>query len=173
MILGVHAIIGGAIGSALETNPETTLLLGWFSHYFFDFVPHWDYCLRSAQIDINNPLNNDLSRGRDFYYDLVKLGLDAFLGLVFAVLFFVNLMRPENLVSVLAGAVGALLPDFLQFIYIRLRSEPFTSLQKIHNWAHSSHRQLNKKPLLGFLLQLLVIFLAFFVGNWRFFCLFY
>lgn len=169
MTIGTHAIIGAAIGSVLGDKPEAALALGWVSHYFFDFVPHWDYRLRSARVDVNNPLNNDLAGGRDFYYDLIKLGSDTLLGLAFGLLFFVNLARPENLLAVLAGATGALLPDFLQFVYIKLRREPFTTLQKIHGRAHSSYRELNKKPLLGFLLQLVIILVAFLVGNWRLF----
>ena len=169
MTLGTHAIICAALGSVFADKPGTALALGWVSHYFFDFMPHWDYHLRSAKVDLENPLNNDLSRGKDFYYDLAKIGFDALLGLVLGVLFFVNLARPEKLVAVMAGIIGALLPDFLQFVYIRLRREPFIALQKIHGWAHSSYRELNKKPSLGFLLQLSIILVAFLIGNWRLF----
>lgn len=169
MTLGVHAIIGGAVGSALRVNPVAALVLGWLSHFFLDSIPHWDYRLRSLKVDEQNPSNKTLSGGRVFYCDLVRLGFDAGLGLTLAVLFFVNLARPENLMTVLAGAIGALLPDFFQFVYIKLRREPFSRMQKIHSWAHSAHRQLNEKPLLGFLLQLLIVGLAFLIGNWRLF----
>lgn len=169
MILGVHAIVGGAVANAIEFGPMTAFFAGWASHYLCDSIPHWDYQLLSAKVDRHNPLNNDLIIGQTFYSDLAKLSSDALIGLVLALVFFVNLTKPDNLIVVLAGVVGGLLPDLLQFVYMKFRRQPFIVLQKIHNTTHSSSRRFKEKPLLGFLLQLVVVMIAFMVGNWRLF----
>lgn len=169
MVLGAHAIIGGAVASATGFDPSLSLVAGWASHYLCDYFPHWDYKLRSAKVDLANPLNNDLVLGRDFCFDLVKLFSDVLLGLALVLIFFVNLAKPENLPAVMAGAIGGLLPDLFQFVYMKLRREPFTTMQKIHNRVHSPSKKLKEKPLLGFLFQLAIVAVAFLIGNWRLF----
>jgi hypothetical protein len=38
------------------------------------------------------------------------------------------------------GAVGAMLPDPLQFAYTRFPYEPLRTLQRFHRWAHSKKK---------------------------------
>jgi hypothetical protein len=38
------------------------------------------------------------------------------------------------------GAVGAILPDPLQFAYTRFPYEPLRTLQRFHRWAHSKKK---------------------------------
>lgn len=52
------------------------------------------------------------------------------------------------LVGALVGAVFAIIPDPLQFVYMKYRHEPLISLQRFHLFMHARTR-LNDRPLLG------------------------
>ncbi len=170
MILLTHAIVGGAVAGALGQGPLVSFAVGLASHYLLDMVPHWEYKLRSAEVDIDNPLKNRMSGGRDFYLDLIKLALDAVLGIILALLFFANPVKEGETVAILAGVFGGFLPDFCQFLYMKIRREPFRSLQIFHHRFHSADRRLKESGVfLGFSFQLAIILIVFFLGNWRVF----
>jgi hypothetical protein len=42
-----------------------------------------------------------------------------------------------NFWAILMGAVGAILPDPIQFVFTRWPHEPLKTLQRFHVWAHS------------------------------------
>src|SRR3990167_1259005 len=88
MILATHAIAGAALVVAIPERPILAFAAGVASHFLLDTIPHWDYELRSSQKDENNPLNNDIVIGSDFWFDLIKIGTDTFLGLALSWFFF-------------------------------------------------------------------------------------
>lgn len=155
MTLATHAVVGAAIGSVLPAHPVLAAALGFGSHFLLDSLPHWDYQLASAQKDPTNPLNDDLVLGKAFLADLVKIGFDLVLGFVLAYAFFQPTDR-ALIWSLYAGALGAVLPDFLQFVYFKIRRWPFSALQRLHLWIHTKH-QIKYRPVLGVGLQAFLV----------------
>ena len=101
-------------------------------HFVLDAVPHWDYPISSPSVDpkIGAPLKFD----RALLRDAVTIGSDAMLGVTAALFLFAS---PTMQWVILLGAVGAMLPDVLQFIHPRFPHEPFRSLQRFHRWVHT------------------------------------
>jgi hypothetical protein len=117
------------------------------SHFLLDALPHWDYPIRSASVNPHTaaPMKYDHA----LLVDAVTIGADAVLGIVLALVLFTN---PERLLLVLLGAGAGILPDLLQFAYMRFPREPLASLQRFHRWMHTTYRM--RKPLPGMLSQL-------------------
>ena len=133
MILSTHAVLGAAIASFLPSHPITAFVLGFGSHFVLDAIPHWDYPIRSPSVDpmIGAPLKFD----RALLRDAVTIGSDALFGTIAALSIFAS---PAMSWVVLLGAVGAMLPDVLQFIHARFPHEPLRTLQRFHRWAHTN-----------------------------------
>lgn len=132
MILSTHALVGAALANLFPSHPAAAFAVGFASHFALDAIPHADYPIRSASVDpkIGAPLRFD----RALLQDAVTIGADGTLGLLFALLFFAS---AENQWSILLGAVGAMLPDAFQFLYLRFPHEPLRTLQRLHRWAHT------------------------------------
>lgn len=168
MILSTHAITGAAIASVLPNNPVLGFAAGFLSHFLIDSIPHWDYKLRSAKKDPNNSLNDDLSLGKDFLLDLIKISIDGLLGMAVVIFLFFDysvtqLFSLSVLKSVIFwGITGALIPDFLQFVYFKFRHEPFTSLQRFHDFIHGK-RIPSDHWILGISLQIIFIALVVYI----------
>jgi hypothetical protein len=163
MTLTTHGVVGAALASTLAPHsPSAALLVAFGSHFLLDALPHWDYPLRSATKDPANELNNDLVLGRAFLFDLVKIGLDFCLGLALGLVIAGSL---TNYFWPVAGALAAMLPDFLQFVYFKWRRWPLTALQRFHLWIHTCHR-LTGRPFLGIVSQLLLILAVWFLVDY-------
>ena len=132
MTLTSHAIVGAALASAVPTHPLVAFSLGFCSHFLLDAIPHWDYHLNSMQEDKENPLASDMKIGKSFLFDLCKIGLDFLLGFVLAFLFFGRSGNAPANLTLLCGGLGAVLPDFLHFVYFKWKHEPFRSIEKFH-----------------------------------------
>ncbi len=157
MILVTHGFIGAAIGRLLPYNPLAAFALGAASHFLSDAIPHWHYPLLSQKRDKENPMNNDLIIGKGFLTDLVGIGLDCALGLVLPIIIFQGwdgLANPSP--AILAGAIGGILPDPLQFLYMKWKKGPIVALQRFHMWIHAK-TDLDRHHLLGIGSQFLVI----------------
>jgi hypothetical protein len=107
------------------------------SHFVIDAIPHWDYPLRS--ISVAPGARNQVRLTSALARDIALIGLDAVVGLVLAIGIFAT---PSTIVAILAGAVGAMLPDPLQFVHTIYPHEPLASLQRFHRWIHTK-RQLH------------------------------
>lgn len=144
MILATHAIVGAAVGRLFD-NPWLSFVAGFVSHYAMDAIPHSQYGL-SSQVDKGgDPLDNDIVINKHFWGDLLLIGIDCIGGFLLALFIFQgNLGYNSPTLSLLAGATGGVFPDLLQFLYFKIRLEPLTTLQKIHNKIHA------KKKLHGF-----------------------
>ena len=161
MVLSTHAIIGSALATLMPTFPLAGLALAGVSHFATDAIPHWDYQLRSKSDDESNFLNDDMrASGRDFLIDLTKIGFDLALGFGLSFLIW-GWWFGLPLMSILLGAFGGVLPDFLQFAYFKIRREPLTSLQRFHHFIHAKLR-LTGRFVLGPILQvfLVIIFIV-------------
>jgi hypothetical protein len=158
MTLTTHAVVGAAIVSLMPAQPLLALSVAFASHFLLDALPHWDYPIRSSSVNprIAAPMKYD----RALFLDMLTIGGDAALGVVLGVVLFT---RPTQ-VSVLLvffGAWAGILPDMLQFAYMRFPREPLTSVQRFHGWIHTS-RGMSTRPILGIVSQF--AFLAAFVG---------
>lgn len=156
MTLTTHAVVGSFLGAAAAANLPLAAVLGFTSHFLMDSIPHWDYHLASTSEDTKNELNNDMkTSGPAFFVDLLKIGFDVVLGLAIVWLIF-HSASSFILIGAFTGAVFAMAPDALQFIYWKFRHEPLISLQKFHLYIHAATR-LNKRPALGILSQIAII----------------
>ena len=156
MILSTHAIVGAALASFLPAHPIGAFVIGFGSHFVLDAIPHWDYPIRSRSVDprIGAPLVFDNALRRD----ALTIGSDAFFGIVIALLLFGS---RESFWAVLLGAIGAMLPDPLQFLHARWPHGPLQIHQRFHRWAHTT-KKIDSVPLgVGTQMILVVAVIAF------------
>ncbi len=162
MILATHAIVGAAAGRLFD-NPWLSFAAGYVSHLAIDAIPHSQYKLTSHTRDKANPLSEDMIIDRRFVGDIIKIAIDCVGGFLLAFLIFrggLNLNTGN--ISLLSGAAGGVFPDLLQFIYFKIRREPFTALQKLHNKVHT---KLELHGFVGIASQVAVIALAVIVSK--------
>jgi hypothetical protein len=157
MILATHAIIGSTIMKLLPSHPVEGLVLAFASHFVLDALPHWEYHLDSYEYNKKEPLKSVIYLNKKFLGDLVKMGLDGTLGLILSVIMFSG--GPPAGGWIVLGAISAMLPDFLQFVYLQIRREPFIILQRLHIWTHSKYR-IEKFSFAGIIPQIVIIVLA-------------
>ena len=135
MTLTTHAVAGAVVIGFFPEHLALGFLAAFASHFLLDAIPHWDYPIRSGSI--NPDIGARLTFDRSLLYDMLAIGFDALLGITLSVIFFTQFHSTE---VVLLGAIGGILPDPLQFIYTRFRREPLASLQRFHEWIHTTHR---------------------------------
>jgi hypothetical protein len=130
MILTTHAVVGAALASFVPSHPAAAFVFGFGSHFILDAIPHVDYPIKSRSVDprIGAPMAFDGALLRDF----ITIGSDGLFGMLLSLLLFSSL---TNFWAVVMGAVGAMLPDPLQFAYTRFPYEPLRS-----RWAHSKKK---------------------------------
>ncbi len=168
MTLSTHAVIGAAVAAALPNHPILGGLFAFGSHFLLDALPHWDYKILSASANPDVPTK--LTFDRLFVLDLVRIGGDALLGIAVAAIFFgyfsvdmsSSSFNPQHWFW-LIGALAAILPDFLQFVYSKYPKGPIAQLQAFHRWIHTSHR-LEGQTLLGIASQLVLVALVLLVS---------
>lgn len=139
MTLATHAIAGAVVARLVPQHPFIAFTAGFLSHFLLDAIPHWDYHLRSYKSDESNPLNNDMVFGLSFTLDLLDIGFDLFLALFVPFVIFGSADFNATMM-IIFGIFGGILPDALQFVYMKFRHEPLVSLQKFHIWMHSKRR---------------------------------
>lgn len=150
MILTTHAVFGATVAAWLPEQPALGLAAAFASHFLLDAVPHWDYSLPALKEDERDPLNTDFELNRDGLASLARITLDFALGLLLVTLFF-----PAAWLLI-AAALVATLPDLLQFVYFKTRSNFLRSLQIFHHRIHTKHK-LKNRPILGPALQIFLI----------------
>src|SRR5580704_12399523 len=135
MILSTHAVVGGAIASLMPGHPVLAFVIGAASHFAIDAIPHVDYPLYSISVERSAPAA--LTFNWLLVRDLGLITLDACLGLVIVLWLYAS---PGATAAVLAGALGAMLPDPLQLLSKLYPREPLRSLQRFHVWIHTKRR---------------------------------
>jgi hypothetical protein len=161
MTLTAHAVVGAAIASSIPNHPILGFTLAFASHFILDAIPHWDYPLSSRKTDNVNSLDDDMTIDKSFFVDLLKIGADMSCGIVLALLLF-TLHGPHLFLIPMIGALGAVLPDALQFAYFKWRHQPLVSLQRFHIWIHAE-QDFNDKPFIGIPFQIAIIILIVFI----------
>ncbi len=156
MILSTHAIVGAAVASLMPDHPALAFVSGMASHFAIDAIPHWDYPLRAISVRPNSgsalKLNWLLCR------DLGLIALDACVGLAIAVWLYAT---PTAEISVLLGALGAMLPDPLQLAHRLYPREPLRTLQRFHVWIHTNRKlrwPIGVSSQLSFIVLIVLIF---------------
>jgi len=124
MILCTHAVVGAALASFVPSHPAAAFAIGFASHFVLDAIPHWDYSIKSRSINpmIGAPIVFDSA----LLQDAVTIGFDGLVGIMVALFLFGS---SANQWAILLGAIGAMLPDPLQFVHARLPREPLRTLQ--------------------------------------------
>ena len=143
MILSTHAAVGAALASFMPSNPGAAFLIGFASHFALDAIPHWDYPIRSPSV--NPKIGARMAFDRALLQDALTIGSDGLAGIILVLYLF---GWSAGLWPIFLGAIGAMLPDPLQFLRTRMPYEPLRSLQRFHDWAHSDEKINN--PILGF-----------------------
>ena len=152
MILTTHAITGAAVASLNPTRPISGFFAGVVLHFILDAIPHWEYRIHSDSI--NPGIGSTFVFDRDLFGDVLRIGSDMSLGIILSLALFYS---PQSAFAVLAGALGGVTPDALQFVYGRVRRGPIVYLQKFHEWIHSPYKKLRHMPVLGVPLQILIV----------------
>lgn len=170
MILLSHSIIGVAAASVFPSNPMLAFSVALASHYIMDAIPHWDYKLLSSKEDSKTPLNNDIVIGENFIFDLRNVFIDALLGVIISFLLFYFFGFGHSVLILIVGIIGGIIPDILQFVYFKIRKEPFKSLYIFHNFIHSCHKELKRHNVAGIFFQIatvasVVLLIEFFLIN--------
>jgi hypothetical protein len=135
MILSTHAVVGGAIASFMPGHPALAFVVGAASHFAIDAIPHADYPLYSITVKHSAP--SAMIFNWLLVQDLGLIALDVCAGLALTLWLYAS---PGATAAVLAGALGAMLPDPLQFVQKLYPREPLRSLQRFHVWIHTKRR---------------------------------
>jgi hypothetical protein len=135
VILSTHAIVGAAVASLMPDHPALAFACGMASHFAIDAIPHWDYPLRAISVKPNT--GAALKLNWFLFQDLGLIMLDACVGLGIALWLYAT---PTAEISVLLGALGAMLPDPLQLAHRLCPREPLRTLQRFHVWIHTKRK---------------------------------
>jgi hypothetical protein len=135
MILCTHAVVGAALASFLPSHPAAAFVVGFASHFAIDAIPHWDYPIRSHSV--NPMIAAPIAFDRALLRDAAAIGSDGLFGVAVALYLYSS---SASLWAILLGAIGAMLPDPLQFVHGRWPYEPLATLQRFHRWIHTDRR---------------------------------
>lgn len=140
MTLGTHAVVGAALAELFPRHPIIAFVVGFGSHFILDAIPHWDYKIFSRYANPSMALSADAQKiDRLFKLDLLRIFCDLLIGaLIILAIFPPHTLNQFWLLAI--GAFGAVLPDFLQFVYARFPHQPMVALQKFHSFMHANHR---------------------------------
>lgn len=119
MVLMPHMLVGAIVGSRMK-NIWSVFVLSLASHYFLDFLPHWDYL---NKIDPDNLIH------------LTKIGIDVILGFALVIILSLKYSRKTREL-IFFGAGVAIFPDFLNFIHVNLKLEWLKTVVDFHNLIH-------------------------------------
>ncbi len=158
MTLTTHGVTGALIVASMPLYPAVGLTLAFGSHFLLDALPHWDYKILSLDKVEAKKGVVVMTGGRNFFLDLFRIGTDGFLGLALTVsisLFFYN----SVLGLLIVGALVAMLPDFLQFVFGRFKFEFLRPLQNFHSNIHTKIK-IENNLLFGIGSQATLIFLC-------------
>ncbi len=161
MTLTTHAITGAAIASSMPSHPVLGFAAGFASHFLLDAIPHWDlsYLLKSTKKNSDgSTLDIDMNLNKKFLQDLLMVGVDGLIGLILVYIIFLFYGK-ISIIALLCGATGGVMPDFLAFVQMKFRHEPFTSLLRFHLWIHSKIK-MDGQFFLGISLQIIFIILV-------------
>lgn len=153
MVLSTHAVAGAAV-ALLARDPWIGFGTAIISHFLLDTVPHWHYPLRALNAARNGEGKIDGRNAGKILLVFAITGSDCLMG--FGVALGAGIAFGADPIVLLAGAVGGVLPDFLQFIYYLFPASLIRHLQSFHKWIHTPTR-LDDLHLIGIASQALLI----------------
>ena len=164
MVLTPHSVVGAVIANLMPENPEFGFALAWASHYVLDTIPHYDYNIDNFYNKDENTVNS-IFQNTKARLNFLTIGLDFFVGLVICFLLFVR--HRQSLILTAVGILGGILPDILQFIYLKFKNQPWIFFQKIHDFFHNPDK-MKDRQVKGVLIQIFVVIvfiITFFFGK--------
>lgn len=155
MTLTTHALVGATAATLFPEQPVVACAAAFASHLAIDALPHWDYKILSKQ-EGETKLQNDIdTKSPLFRFDLMRIGSDALWGTMLSLLIFsIFLNFPWWLVVL--GAWAGILPDALQFVYFKTRSQLLLPLQRFHIWIQKG-KSMYPPPLVGMFYQVVLV----------------
>jgi hypothetical protein len=158
VILVTHAVGGAAASLLFKNHPVAAFAAGFVSHFILDAIPHWHYQIKSFAKDEHDPIAHKTILFRDprFAMDIIRTGIDFGAGLLITLVAVMHSPHDAHIASLMAGAVGGVLPDFLQVLYYALPNSPLKYLQRFHMWIHAK-RRFDNEPLIGISSQLAIL----------------
>jgi len=153
MYLSIHATAGVLIGSYTQSS-IVAFVVGFFSHFLLDMVPH-----RDGQLPIEDL---SIKQIRQRYFDKLVAIVYLDLGLstvVMAALLTNNLhfITP----SIIWGIIGSIAPDVIQiFAFLFPKVKPLQRFQELHNTLHYNPKRQKISLVAGHITQLLTLLLC-------------
>ncbi len=138
MILIPHAIVGAAITNLFPKHKVLGFSLALASHYALDLIPHSEYKL-DGFFDEDTKTIKSIWNNTKAYFHLFRVALDLLSAIILCFIIFVRGEQSFELTAL--GILAGILPDFLQFIYLKFKNQPWKFLQKIHDIFHSKNKQ--------------------------------
>jgi hypothetical protein len=158
MTLATHIVTGAAAARLFATHPAEAFIIGLASHYILDSVAHWDYPIRAYSSEKHAPGDTKVHFNRAIFLDIGKVLLDVLIG--FAIVFFAHAQFVNgHLAFLLIAAAGAVLPDFIQFVYGVYKLPLLGLMQRFHHFMHAE-THFNDRPVIGVATQVCLILLA-------------
>ncbi|MBI2035226.1 MAG: hypothetical protein HYT12_00910 [Candidatus Liptonbacteria bacterium] len=165
MLFTTHAIVGTAIGAALQ-DPSLGFLGGFLSHHILDGMPHFDqgsfYTIKSGAPYLGQKRIPEEMNGGWIKRDWNMLFADWFLsGIAFVAIFYYS---PLNFwVPLAGGALGGLMPDIIDSSPLwskglRAKIKSIAAYHKFHTFFHWTVTY--KEMLWGVATQLAVILIS-------------
>lgn len=148
MILTPHAIIGTAFARVVTINPVVGFGIGFLSHFLADMVPHWQYEIHES---IYPNISKDITYNWDFIKGASKIVLDILVGVALSLWLFYD----DNPYLIIASAIGGVFPDFLLFLYGKIKIKPLILYHKYKINIHAE--ELHNVFTQGILTQSLVL----------------
>lgn len=135
MVLSVHTLVGGALGAVLPVAPATSFVIGFISHFVLDAIPHSDYPLRSLSKDREDRGGDAMVKDARLAHDIFVNGIDGILGFLVLISLTVN---SGSLVPIVFGAIGACVPDGLQFLHFMFpKVRWLKAFKSFHGFFHT------------------------------------
>ena len=150
MYLSIHATAGVLIGSYTNSS-LIAFVVGFFSHFLLDMVPHRDGKLPIEDLSIKQ------IRRRYFDKIVAIVYLDLCVSTVVAGALLTNNLHFIT-PSILWGIIGSIAPDVLQiFAFMFPRVKPLQRFQELHNTLHYNPKRQKISLVAGHLTQLLTL----------------
>lgn len=159
MILTPHAVVGAALANIFPNNPEIGFSLALASHYVLDTIPHWEYKLDGFVDEKKDKVTSITKNFKLVFKPLLFIFSDFLLAIILSYLLFVR--DRYSFYLTIGGVFFSVLPDFLQFVYLKFQNIFWIKVQKIHEIFHGENKYKNK-IIKGNLTQIItvVIFLV-------------
>ena len=154
MVLSTHAVVGASIAGAVTGDPLVAFVIGVASHFAIDAIPHWDYKLKAFDEESSTIIRKNL------WIDLRNIFCDFVLGVVACLVLFGGVSHYALVSACTMGALGGVFPDLLQLPYFLSGGRWFGRLQGFHSGLQKN-KALAAKPVVGILLQLALVVLAY------------